>query len=92
MESKVDSYGRILVPKELRDRLGFSADTPVELEIDDDEKLIIRRKGESGLIERYGLLVYRGGRVTEEAGRVARQVRRGRDEKLRGIFEEGEGR
>lgn len=87
MESKVDSYGRVLVPKKLRDRLGFSADTPVELEIE-DQQLVIRPKEESALVERYGLLVYQGGRVGEEPAAKAKEVCRGRDEKLGELLED----
>ena len=88
MDSKIDSYGRILIPQELRDRLGFSSDTPVELEVNDQE-LLVRRKQEAGLIERYGLLVYSGGGVKEDPAESVRKIRKGRDEKLDEILNAG---
>ncbi len=35
MQVSIDSAGRVVVPKQLRDELGFSPDTPLEIDVVD---------------------------------------------------------
>ena len=52
MKSKVDEFGRILVPKLLRDRLGLAAGTVVDLTLSGDG-LDVAVTGPTARIERH---------------------------------------
>jgi AbrB family looped-hinge helix DNA binding protein len=56
METTLDKYGRIVVPKPLRDRLGIEAGTDLILEAEGDH-LILRPVRQAVLEEQDGLLV-----------------------------------
>lgn len=56
MEATVDKYGRIVVPKPLRDELGIEAGTQLILEVEQD-RLVLKPVNRDVLEEREGLLV-----------------------------------
>jgi AbrB family looped-hinge helix DNA binding protein len=58
VKSEIDRFGRILIPKALRDRMGLSAGSQVEL-TEDHGKVIVEPVQESHLLSREedGLLV-----------------------------------
>lgn len=56
MHVTLDKYGRIVVPKPVRDRLGISEGTDLVVEIEEG-RLVLRPVPESVLEERDGLLV-----------------------------------
>jgi len=56
MEATLDKYGRIVVPKPLRDKLGIEAGTALILEAEGDH-LVLRPVKRSVLEEQDGLLV-----------------------------------
>jgi AbrB family looped-hinge helix DNA binding protein len=56
METTLDKYGRVVVPKPLRDRLGIEAGTELIVEAKGDH-LVLRPVGRAVLEEKDGLLV-----------------------------------
>lgn len=56
METTLDKYGRIVVPKPLRDELGIEAGTQLTLEVEQD-RLVLKPVNREVLEEREGLLV-----------------------------------
>lgn len=44
IQQKVSSNGRIVIPKEWRDKLAIDDTSEVEMELDDDKKIIITKK------------------------------------------------
>ena len=88
--AKVDSKGRIVLPQELRDRLGISPGTEVEVREEDGRAVIEPEKDPEEIIERMERLVAeasanRGAEPTPEgemhpiARKHAERIRRGAD-------------
>jgi AbrB family looped-hinge helix DNA binding protein len=81
MKTTVDRFGRIVVPKEIRDRHGLMPGSGVEVE-DAGETITLRRSDElPGLVEKDGVLVFRG-RAT---GDLEAAIRVHRDERIRTV-------
>lgn len=76
METRVDRFGRVLIPKEVRDELGLEAGTVLRVERGDRELRLSPVSGEP-LSHEDGVLVYSGTADGELAGAVAAH-RRGR--------------
>lgn len=65
MEVTLDEYGRIVIPKPVRDRLGLGAGTSLELTVTQSEgggeEISLRPSGRSPALERVdGVLVHTG--------------------------------
>lgn len=79
MEVKIDQYGRILVPKEVRDRLGLVAGRKLELEVGPEGLRLEVAHPETGLKEKDGLLVHTGRSSGDLEGAVQRDRKRRRE-------------
>ena len=78
MRTTVDRFGRIVVPKEIRDRHGLIPGSGVEIE-DAGETITLRRSDElPGLVEKDGILVFRA----RPTGDLDKAIRAHRDERL----------
>jgi len=82
VKTRVDRFGRIVVPKEIRDRHGLVPGSEVELE-ESANLICLRPLAEMpGLVEKEGVLVFRG-RATgdlESAVRAHRNARLGKSQ------------
>ena len=79
MRTNLDRFGRIVVPKEIRDRHSLVPGSGVEIE-DAGETITLRRFDElPGLVEKDGILVFRG-RAT---GNLEGAIHAHRDERIR---------
>ena len=83
MELRIDKAGRIVVPKPLRDRLGFKPDTALQA-IEQPEGVFLRRvEQRPTMVKVDGLWVHQGG---PEPGanweRILEDVREGRIESV----------
>jgi len=79
VKTTVDRFGRIVVPKELRDRHGLLPGSEVEIE-DSAETITLRLVSDlPGLIEKEGILVFRG----QATGDLESSIRSHREERLR---------
>lgn len=79
METTLDRFGRIVLPKKVRDDLGLSPGSVLRIE-ERDEEIVLRPVVESSsLVHKDGILVYTG----EVSGNLEAAVRRDRDERSR---------
>lgn len=60
MEARVDRFGRVVIPKELRTALDIRPGTVVELATTDGRLILRPRTDESHVADRDGVLVYTG--------------------------------
>lgn len=60
MEVRIDKAGRIVVPKSLRERMGFRADTELEAIEQPDGVLLKRAKQRPSMVKVDGLWVHQG--------------------------------
>jgi AbrB family looped-hinge helix DNA binding protein len=79
MKTTLDRFGRIVVPKEVRDRHGLVAGSEIEIE-ESGESILLHPVSElPGLVEKEGILIFRG----HSEGSIDSAVRSHRDERLR---------
>ena len=85
MEAKIDDYGRIVIPKKIRDRLGIESGTSLEIRVDKEEEgaITLRPKGQNPALQQKGELLVHSGNLTEEEFDVVEQIRSGRRERAR---------
>lgn len=79
MKTKVDRFGRIVIPKEIRDRHGLVPGDEIEIEETADTILLRPLSELPGLVEKQGLLVFRGRAI----GDLDTALRSHRSERLR---------
>lgn len=61
MEVTLDKFGRVVIPKVVRDHLGLGAGAVLEIEEGEEEGILLRpRRPEPDLIEEEGVLVFTG--------------------------------
>jgi AbrB family looped-hinge helix DNA binding protein len=60
MEASVDKFGRVVIPKRLRERLSLEPGTRVRFEADGDGVKIVAAEAAGGLENRGGRLVHTG--------------------------------
>lgn len=79
MKTTLDRFGRVVVPKEIRDRLGLRPGA--EIEIDEKGNEVVLKPVEQGpaLMVKEGVLVYSG----KAAGDIRGAVRAHREERVR---------
>lgn len=65
MEVTLDRFGRIVIPKRVREGLGLKAGTVLEIEEGDEELVLSVRREEPDLVREDGVLVYTGEAVGE---------------------------
>lgn len=77
MKTTIDRFGRIVIPKRVRDDLGLEAGSVLEID-EIDERIVLRvRREEPDLVREQGVLVYTGEPVgdLEKAVDAQRQSR-----------------
>ncbi len=79
MEAILDKFGRIVIPKQVRDDLGLSPGSILKIE-ERDEEIVLKPVAEtSPLVLKDGILVFTG----EVEGEFDTAVRRDREERSR---------
>jgi AbrB family looped-hinge helix DNA binding protein len=82
MEIKIDDYGRIVIPKNVRDRLGISSGSTLEVEVRSEgeagESITLKPKGQEPPLQKKGELLVHSGRLLDEDFDVVEQIRTGR--------------
>lgn len=61
MELKIDKFGRVVLPKKIREHLGVGLSLRVEVKETPDGILLKPVRRESGLMMKDGVLILRGG-------------------------------
>jgi len=60
VKTSIDKFGRVVVPKQMRQRHGLLPGTEIIVE-DTDEAIVLKPiADQSGLVEKDGLMVFRG--------------------------------
>jgi len=81
----IDDYGRIFVPKPIRDRLGLTSGSKLELSVTSDEEdigsITLRPKTSESPLGREGELLVHTGRLIGEDFDVAEHLREQREER-----------
>jgi len=87
MEVKIDDYGRIVIPKEVRERLGIESGTALEVRVDPEGDtggaITLRPKGQKPPLQKKGELLVHSGALTEGDFDVVEQLRAQRRERAR---------
>jgi AbrB family looped-hinge helix DNA binding protein len=80
LEATLDKFGRIVIPKQVRDDLGLSPGSVLKIE-ERDQGIVLKSIAESSpLLLKDGILVFTG----EVEGDLEAAFRRDRDERSRG--------
>lgn len=83
MESTVDKFGRIVIPKSVRDHQGLDAGTVLEI-VEDGGVIVLRpRRPAPDLVERDGTLVFTGEATGDLEQALEEAVQRQREERSR---------
>jgi AbrB family looped-hinge helix DNA binding protein len=81
METTLDRFGRVVIPKEIRDALGLKPGEQLKIEQTDDEVVLKPLREESPIKMKDGVLVYAG----TATGNLMEAVRAHREERLRRV-------
>ncbi len=81
MKTTLDRFGRIVVPKDIRDRLGLRPGAEIEIDEKGNEVVLKPVEHEPALMVKEGILVYSGA----AAGDVRGAVRAHREERIRKV-------
>ncbi|RJQ55665.1 MAG: AbrB family transcriptional regulator [Desulfobacteraceae bacterium] len=81
METSVDRFGRILIPKRVRDDFNLKAGTLIRIEKSDQAIILTPFHGEPNLKVKEGVLVYSGTPMEDVGEALARH----REERIRSI-------
>lgn len=80
METALDRFGRIVIPKQVRDDLGLRPGTVLRIEEVEQEIILKPAHGEPHTVIKEGVLVFSG----KAAGDIVEAVRNHREERLSG--------
>jgi AbrB family looped-hinge helix DNA binding protein len=83
MRAKLDSFGRVVIPKSIRDHMGLRPDDALEIEERKNGILLKFSSAEPVLEYQEEILVVKG-ELTEQAGDIVKEQR---DKRLRKFFE-----
>lgn len=79
MEVTIDDYGRIVIPKSIRDRLGLQSGTALEIGIQSDDEaegtITLTPKRQTPPLQQKGPLLVHTGELSEERFEVAEHLR-----------------
>ena len=78
MKTTLDRFGRVVVPKEIRDRLGLKPGAEIEIDEHENEVVLKAVEHETPLKVEEGILVFTG----TATGDLTEAVRAHRDERL----------
>jgi len=79
MKATIDRFGRVVVPKDMRDRLGLRPGSELNIEEHDKEIVIKQAEQESPLRIEEGVLVFAG----IVLGDITESIRRQREERIK---------
>lgn len=85
METNLDRFGRVVIPKAVRERLGIIPGQALEIDEGYDQIILRPVRPRADLEVREGVLVYSGGELEGEVGDVVKADRERRIAKLIGI-------
>lgn len=87
MDVQIDDYGRIVIPKEVRDEFGLESGSSLEIRVAPEGEaggtIILKPKGQPPAVQQKGELLVHSGELTEEEFDVVEQIRSDRRERAR---------
>lgn len=87
MDITIDDYGRIVIPKEVRDQLGLESGSALDIRVDPDENakwaITLTPKGQFPALQQKDELLVHTGTLTDEDFDVVEQIRSERRERAR---------
>lgn len=86
METSLDRFGRVVIPKAVRERLGILPGQALEIDEGYDEIVLRPVRPHADLEVREGVLVHCGGELEGDVGDVVKADRERRIAKLAGIL------
>ena len=81
METRLDKFGRVVIPKEIRDNLGLRPGERLVIEERDNNIILKPINGESPLYVKESVVVY-SGKATDDIDKAVRAHRRERLKKV----------
>jgi AbrB family looped-hinge helix DNA binding protein len=81
METTVDKFGRVVIPKKIRDEHDLEPGTQVRIEEKNDVIILIPVRGEQNLQFKDGVLVYTG----MPTGDIGEAVSKHREKRVRSV-------
>ena len=81
METTLDRFGRIIIPKNVREDMGLEAGTVLQVEKQGEKIVLQPVQGEPQVVEKKGILVFTGGAIGD-IGPALRQHRQSRLKKI----------
>ncbi len=87
MEVTIDDYGRIVIPKAVREKLGIEPGTSLEIRVDLGREtggaITLKPKGQKPALQQKGELLVHSGKLAEDEFDVVEQIRSERRERAR---------
>jgi AbrB family looped-hinge helix DNA binding protein len=85
METTIDRFGRIVIPKDVRDDMGLEAGAVLQIEKEGEKIVLQPVQGEPQVMEKKGILVFTGAAVGD-VGAALHEHRKRRLKKIsRGV-------
>ena len=85
METTIDRFGRIVIPKDVRDDMGLEAGAVLQIEKEGEKIVLQPVQGEPQVMEKKGILVFTG-TALGDVGAALHEHRKSRLKKMsRGI-------
>ncbi len=84
MNATIDKFGRVVIPKRLRQRQGMEAGAVVKIEEDGTGIRLTPVCEDSGWVYQDGILVYRG-RILRDTSHIVQEMREDRMRKVAGL-------
>jgi len=84
MTTTIDKFGRVLIPKKMRDAMGLEAGAELEVEQTDEQILIKPKREGARWVVREGVTVYVGAKAVGDMTHVVEDMRNERIRQLGG--------
>ena len=86
METTLDKFGRIVIPKDIRDDFNLKPGSPIRIEESDQVIILKPLRGESNLHWKDGVLVFTG----TPHGDLAKELEKHREDRAKNLRHENE--
>ncbi len=83
MEATLDRFGRIVIPKKIREDFHLQVGSPIRIEEGEGEIILKPVEGEPNLVKKDGVLVF-SGKAVGSVETAIEEHREGRNKMLRG--------
>ena len=85
METTLDRFGRIIIPKDVRDDMGLEAGSVLQIEKKGEKIVLQPVHGEPKILERKGILVFTGSAVGDVGAALNEHRKRRLKKMARGL-------